>query len=368
MKLKGIKPLFPATQYLTSRGLFTIDPFVLIDIGCSGGIDRRWRIFGDDLRAYGIDPVIMEVEKHRSKETLKGVHYWAGYINLPDEHPIRKERETIGPWGNNTWDRLSAAWANQILPRKADDEGWMSLYRWEKTQLAPRNCLKTLDDFVKINGISNVDFIKVDIDGNDLYAIMSGDDLLRSGNVIGIQIEVNFFGTPCNTDNTFHNTDRIMRGYGFELFNLTMRRYSRRHLPAPFLMNLPAQTEWGAPLQGDALYMLDLAGQPRQGVTNPRLVEKLLKLIAAFEIMKLPDCAAELVLTYSELLAGQIDLERLLDLLTPPLHGKKISYHEYIGKFASDPTQFYPRPLSKRQKIFYRIARFLTKLDSFGAA
>ena len=30
--------------------------FVLIDIGCSGGLDWTWRSFGDRLNAWGFDP------------------------------------------------------------------------------------------------------------------------------------------------------------------------------------------------------------------------------------------------------------------------------------------------------------------------
>lgn len=357
MKLKKEASPFLATQLMIKSGLFNQDPFVLIDIGCSGGINSRWRIFGNDLKAFGIDPVIKEIKRLKAEETLDGIHYWAGYIDLPDEHPVKKERELIGPWGNNPWKRLSCDWAHQFLSVQTDEKNYLSVNKKEMTQLAQPSCRKSLDDFVKTNGIDNVDFVKVDIDGNDLYALMSGENLFTSGNVIGVELEVNFYGTECPTDNTFHNIDRIMRAYGFELFDLRIRRYSRKHLPAPFLLRMPAQTEWGATLQGDAIYMLDLAGQLREEATYPPLVEKILKLIALFEIMRLPDCAVELILAYSKLLSNHIDTETLLDLLTPLLNKKSLHYREYIDMFVADPTRFYPPLLSKRQKLFNLIKR-----------
>ena len=44
------------------------EPFVLLDIGCSGGINPMWRIFGDRLLALGVDPNIEEVERLKARE------------------------------------------------------------------------------------------------------------------------------------------------------------------------------------------------------------------------------------------------------------------------------------------------------------
>ena len=42
---------FPA---FVARGL-KAERFALLDIGCSGGLDPKWRAFGDRLKALGID-------------------------------------------------------------------------------------------------------------------------------------------------------------------------------------------------------------------------------------------------------------------------------------------------------------------------
>ena len=36
------------------------EKFTLIDVGCSGGIDPIWQLFGPRLKAFGFDPNIGE--------------------------------------------------------------------------------------------------------------------------------------------------------------------------------------------------------------------------------------------------------------------------------------------------------------------
>ena len=77
-------------------------------------------------------------------------------------------------------------------------------------------------------------------------------------NVFGIGIEVNYCGTDAANQNTFHNVDRFLRKHGFDLYDLTVRKYSLAALPAPYADKIPAQSNRGRPLQGDALYFKDL--------------------------------------------------------------------------------------------------------------
>jgi len=70
---------------------------------------------------------------------------------------------------------------------------------------------------------------------------------------------------------------------------------------------------------------------------------KLLKLAALYEIFTLPDCAAELLLERRADLSPLVDVDRLLDLLTPPLGDERLGYREYVAAFAEDPSRFYPQ-------------------------
>ncbi len=292
---------FPATEFLVSRNLFKDSPFTLIDVGCSGGISRFWRAFGQSLRGYGIDPMLAEVERLNACETNPNVTYHAGYIGLPDDHPIIRGRGCVGPIGNNPWERLSTAWAMKLLSKNSDDnETKVRQNRWPETQLADPSTRMTLADFIRMNQIDTVDFIKLDIDGNDFYALVSCEEMINLRGVIGFMLEVNYCGTDSETDHTFHNTDRFMRKYQFELLDLGIRRYSHKAVPAPFVSPALAQTTWGPPLQGDAIYLRDIANRCGQAQPVQLSSSKFLKAVAVCEVFGLPDCAAELITAYNQ--------------------------------------------------------------------
>jgi Methyltransferase FkbM domain len=342
--LKGFKLHFPATEYLVRKAVLRDRLFTLIDVGCSGGIAMYWRVFGKYLRAYGIDPMINEIKRLQAAETNPEVNYWAGYIGLPANHPLIRRRGHRGTVGNSPWDRLSTIWALEILSKASDDEKTkISLNRWPETKLADKSMSMGVDEFVIKNKIKDVDFIKIDVDGEDFCALHSCGDIINSHQVLGFMLEVNFFGEAYETDHTFHNTDRFMRSHGFELFDLNISRYSRRALPAPFVLSMPAQTKWGAPVHGDALYVRDVAGKIEHRPPFTISTDKLLKLVALYEIFSLPDCAAELLTVWREQLSHAVDVDVLLDLLTPEVDGRKLSYQEYIASFSNDVKKFYPR-------------------------
>src|SRR5260370_20778915 len=314
---------FPLTRYLVDQGVLEQSPFTLIDVGCRGGINTRWRTFGNDLKAYAIDPLIHEIDKLQEAEKNPNVNYWASYIGLPTEHPLVMSRASQGPWGNNPWQRLSTAWAAEIIASETDDESTkVARNDWISATLTESSNRVGLTEFVKQHEIDALDFIKVDVDGEDLYALLSGEELMACRETLGFELEVNFFGTASETDNTFHNTDKLMRKHGYELFDLTVRRYSKRSLPTPFVLNMPAQTEWGAPLQGDAFYARDVVGEIGRSASRSWPTVKLFKLIALHQLFRLPDCAAEILLAFEKQLSQLVDVKHLLDLLTPELDSK----------------------------------------------
>jgi hypothetical protein len=53
--VQGLVADAPMTALLCSRGALNRHPFVLIDVGCAGGIDDDWRAVGPTLVARVID-------------------------------------------------------------------------------------------------------------------------------------------------------------------------------------------------------------------------------------------------------------------------------------------------------------------------
>jgi hypothetical protein len=109
----GIASYAPVVDYLS--GMFPDADFMLVDIGCSGGIDSPWRRFGPRLQALGVDPVIDEIERLRRTETNPRIHYLTALAGLPEDHPFAKRKGNRGYWGRSSWDRLSAAKSLAIM-------------------------------------------------------------------------------------------------------------------------------------------------------------------------------------------------------------------------------------------------------------
>jgi len=82
------------------------EPFVLLDFGCSGGINSMWRIFGDRLLALGFDPNIEECERLNASEKSNRIEYIAAFIGKPGATPITSQRTKL-PWSRIPAHRLS---------------------------------------------------------------------------------------------------------------------------------------------------------------------------------------------------------------------------------------------------------------------
>ncbi len=332
------------TRALVERKAFATHPFTLLDVGCSGGISPFWRAFEPSLVALGIDPVVTECERLNAKEAGSKVRYRPAFVGLPDGHPFVQKRGNTEPWGGNPWNRLSAQFATDILKSKTRKEDRLALLNdWQGSGLADPKSKIGVDDLVREEKLAGLDFIKVDVDGYDLDVILSGEKSTHEAPVLGYTLEVNFYGGTSDTDHTFHNTDLLMRQWGFDLFALSFRRYSAAALPAPFEWDGPAQTLFGRPYQGDAVYLRDpMAATTRAAPQSPPLSpEKLLKLACLFECFGLPDHAAELIKANADSLRRHCDPQQLLDTLANEVDPTVRSYAAYIKKFTSDPTAYY---------------------------
>lgn len=292
--------------------------FTLIDVGCSGGIDTTWRIFGERLTAVGFDPNLEEVKRLKANEASHNVWYEAGFVGLQPGDPILERRAGRGFWDRNPWNRLAVARTVEIISKEikaASNEEKTKLNIWQETELATTPTVD-LPSFIEEHEVlRSIDFIKIDIDGGDFDVLQSLAADLKRRQVLGLCLEVNFFGSDHETEHTFHNTDRFMRAQGFDLFGLTTRTYSASALPQRYLLSVPAQNEGGRPFQGDALYLRDLCS-PESGADAAAYGNsKLIKLAALFSLGGLPDHAAEVLLTFRSRLDGHLDIDRGLDLL-----------------------------------------------------
>lgn len=345
MPMEGLRWDSSSCRYIASQ-LMDV-PFTLVDVGCSGGIDHIWRLFGKKLRAFGFDPNIDECKRLSAAEVLPGVRYVPGFVGLPQDHPIVGRRGGKSYGGRSPWHRFACVRTMAIRDKRhraLSTAELTALNLWQRTPLADPDKPISLPDFFREHAIEDIDFIKIDVDGPDFEILQDLSDSLMKLNVLAVGPEVNFFGSPDETDHAFHNTDRFMLGRGFALVHLTLRPYSLAALPARYRSDYPSETLSGRPFQGDALYVRDL-GDPSQAAGRDFSPAKLAKLAAIFSAFGLYDCAAEVVLTHRDRLAALLDVDRLLDLLCAEMQGDqepKLSYAEYIAAFENDDARFYP--------------------------
>lgn len=324
----------PMLLDVVADSVFAEDPFVLVDVGCGLGLDAAWRLFGADLHAYGFDPQIAEIDRLTREEENPNVHYHAALVGLPGEPPPPPDDPYFNPFARSS---ATAALAHSA----GGSASYLETNDWRSLELSTEKV--GLAEFLRARAVETIDFVKSDTDGGDLEVLRSFEDMIRPSGVLGFMVETPFTGSAADGIHTFHSVDRLLKRHGFLLYTFSVNRYSRAALPAPFQYELFGSTVSGQAMWGDLVYLRDAAHPDvaRFGDLSPR---KLLKLACLYELFQLPDCAAETLLVHRKRLSSLVDVDRLLDLLTPPLDDQPVSYREYVAAFEKDPTRFYPVP------------------------
>jgi len=95
---------------------------------------------------------------------------------------------------------------------------------WGNARLADPKKRIFLRSYLAENRITIVDFVKIDLDGPDFQILNSIGESFDHLAILGICLEVNWFGSPHSADYTFHNVDRYVRQFEFELYDVTIFR------------------------------------------------------------------------------------------------------------------------------------------------
>lgn len=334
MNTPRVRSAPPLTHHLVRAGLFGTNPFQLVDVGARGGIESKWAVFGESLKAIGFEPLVGEVERLNAQPSNPQVHYRAclvGYRRYEELFPNALRDKKIETRNNLAFRRTSAF--------RAVSEQQLHYVRTDPDCAAE---LIELDDLVD-GATGDVDYVKIDTDGSDYPVLLGAKRLMRSGPVLALSVECQFHGPVHDEANLFSNIDRLLRSEGFSLFDLEVYRYSRGALPKRFVYRIPAQTVEGQVLWADSLYLRDLGDRDYEEKWAISVTDaKILKLACIMEIFGLEDCAAELLLKYRERLSAIINISACLDMITPELNGKRVSFEEYSRAFAQDAKRFYP--------------------------
>jgi len=180
----------------------------LIDIGAAGDIEPRWKMISEYLKYTGFEPDGRSEKEvtNRALECQEYVIHPFAIWDIDGSIPIHMLKKPV----------VSSFFPpNQSFLNRFPDS-----QRFDPSYVETVNCVK-LD---KIE-IEDPDFIKIDIQGGELHAIIGAQNTLN--NCIGIELEVEFeeiyLGQPL-----FGEISKRLREVGFEFYDfLNLCRWER---------------------------------------------------------------------------------------------------------------------------------------------
>lgn len=143
----------------------------------------------------------------------------------------------------------------------------------------------TLDTFCQTEGIHEIDFLQIDVQGAELD-VFEGASALFERSVLAIQTEVEFshlyVGQPL-----FADVDIYLRKQGFTLFDLMVESRPRTRA------TISSKLHQDQLLWGDAFYMRDLLREDIE--MNLKTSEQIFKLACIADVLHFPGYALELL-------------------------------------------------------------------------
>jgi FkbM family methyltransferase len=347
------EPSLTLLRDVLATGILT-DPFMLVDVGASGGIAPWWYEFGAHLRAVGFDPLLAEMQRQQALCPHEGITYVAGAVTYRGYDalcPLALRSDEVRARSNAWLERSSCQRVMERMQYNYTKDRFNS-----GLEVVHADTWYELDTYFAPDVYSTIDFLKIDTDGHDYTVLLGAEQLLQS-EVLGVLVEADFNGPVHDHANTYSSIDHFLRTRGYTLFDLEAYRYSRAALPSRFCYAHPAQTVTGQTCWGDLLYLKDYGDPLYARKWKPTSPQKLVKLLCLFLLFGLPDCAAELLETHAHVPALAAVRPALLDQLATAAHGSPISYRDYLAAFDADPTAWFPRlppPTPEAQRLAAR--------------
>lgn len=237
-----------------------------------------WIKFAPNLTIYGFDADLDACEEANSDLTRRQINWQEKHIPLALSNSVGSASLYV---------------TNQLACTSLYPPNTSYLARFQqiipdsfRSELTIEIETTTLDNYCEQEGINEIDFLQVDVQGADLH-VLEGASLLLKRSVIAIQTEVEFYHLYINQP-LFADIDTYLRQNYFTLFDLEdCSRYPRSHSP------ICSPTRVGQLLWADAFYFRDLI---REDITTPlKTPLQILKLACIADILGFPDYALELL-------------------------------------------------------------------------
>ncbi len=188
-------------------------PLVLVDVGASGGIQEKWKSLSRFLRVIGFEPDERSARELRAhSETAVATTFLSvGLYNKKARIPLYLTRSKTDS---------SLLQPNVVFLKKFP--------HLNRLEIVGRDLMNvdTLDSQLNTQKITDIDFMKVDTQGTELYILEGATDTLRRA-MFGVEVEVEFSPVYLNQP-LFADVDVFMRNHGFQLFDLAPCFWKRK--------------------------------------------------------------------------------------------------------------------------------------------
>jgi len=289
--------------------------FTLVDIGAGGGIHPRWNKINPHYKAILFEPDPEEFKKLQANVSENLIVLDAALSDHSGKTEMYRCKEQP----------LSSVYVpNFSFLNRFHNSDKFKVIRTIRTPV------DTLDNQLKVNGITGVDFIKIDVQGHELPILKGAVQTLSS--VMGLEVEVEF--TPLYENQPlFPELDAFVKKLGFELFDL--RRYFWKRKASRFIDNRKGQL-----VTGEALYF---KSPERICEGNMISEDKILRSVVAYlayGYLDQTECLCDVALgkgILTKKIHGEINLllNRLAhDLIVPDFKGKG-TLHRIFTKIAN---------------------------------
>jgi len=281
---------FIITELIYSH-LLPKETFSILDGGARGGpSDPRWSAIGDKrVVIYGFEVDDAECQRLNRDASERGVpHHYYPFALWSSEGPLTIY-ENKAPGGGSAY-RQNVDLTNRWKFQNAKEKFYARdiFFPMGETTIAAT----TVDQWARSNGVGEIDFFKLNVQGAELEILAGARDILPS--LLGMELEVSFVesyvGRPF-----FSDLDVFLRSDGFHFFDLLgLHNMGRANSPITSMHTPGLNPYQGQLIEAHALYFRDPIASPTDldGNFTPG---RLLKLASIAEIYGQVEYAFELL-------------------------------------------------------------------------
>jgi len=259
---------FSGDKEMKSNPLLSYNPLYIVDVGARDGMHSRWNKFTSSYKGILFEPDPKEYKLLKSKCGKNLIVLNSALSDSAGEldfHLCQKPGVS------------SVYWPNIDFLSKFPEVERFDVVKNIKVQA------DTLNNQLKKNNISDIDFMKIDTQGHELSILHGSVDYLD--NLVGLEIEVEFVPLY-KKQPLFNEVDSFIRKHGFELFDLKRYYWKRKE-------SKNTRNQKGQLVFGDALYFKT----PEQVLLMNRVTqEKIVRSICVYLVYGYLDLAQTLFL------------------------------------------------------------------------